>query len=443
MSRDFNNSAIEQVYDDFDYRKADFDVALEDAVKDLEPVVEEAKKSRNKREVSDEMTAFIADFGDKIALGFNEASSAKRKELAPKLAQIYSSAILMNPQNTEDILAATDKLVKGYEGAANQDADVYNAFKKIYTTAIRNVRNQNIFKIVADRTNSLVSKIDILRGTGTPDKYLKRLLGDSPKAEDLQNFESSLKIQLKDNPEEAAKNVFGNIKDIVQIKDASLRQQTFEVMLQNLKKMLENSLKEARKSPEDLALVEHGMFKIFEIEKAVGLSEKADLNRTPFEKEMLGKKKKLDNKERLDKQILTLLNIPSKKLDVKRDPSKPFYPTKKEMSAVANLLTQYSKIDYGIATNIIGKIDKEKFSNIDDKIIDKIKEATPRIQYGTEITETLTSIRSQMHSSGVQTKKEATKTVDMKKSKEDTAKAPTNRIVFNIKDIPNSGMDGK
>lgn len=272
---------------------------------------------------------------------------------------------------------------------------------------------------------------------------MKRLLGDAPKTEDLQNFENSLKIQLKNNPEEAAKNVFGNIKEIVQIKDIELRQQTFEVMLQNLKKMLENSLKEARKSPEDLALVEHGMFKIFEIEKAVGLSAKADLNRTPFEKEMLAKKKKLDNKERLDKQILTLLNIPSKRLGIERDPSKPFFPTKKEMTAVANLLTQYSKIDFGLATNIMGKIDKENFTNIDDKIIDKINAVAPRIQYGTDIMENLTSIRSKMHNSCVQSKKEDSKVVEMNNKKEDAAKAPTNRIIFNIKDIPNSGMDGK
>ena len=94
MSRDFNNSVIEQIYDDFDYRKTDFDVVLEDSVKDLEPVLEEVKKSRNKCEVSDEMTAFITDCGDKIALGFSEASPTKRKELAPKLAQIYSRQYL-------------------------------------------------------------------------------------------------------------------------------------------------------------------------------------------------------------------------------------------------------------------------------------------------------------------------------------------------------------
>ena len=36
----------------------------------------------------------------------------------------------MNPQNTKDIFAATDKLVKGYEGATNQDADVLMPSKK-------------------------------------------------------------------------------------------------------------------------------------------------------------------------------------------------------------------------------------------------------------------------------------------------------------------------
>jgi len=438
MNRDFNNSVIEQVYDDFNYRKADFDVALEDAVKDLEPILEQSKKSRNKYEVSDELTALIEDFGEKIALGFAESSPAKRKELAPKLAQIYSSAIYMNPENTESILAATDKLVKNYEAVAHQDADVYGAFKKIYTTAIRNVRNKNVFKIVADKTNTLVGKIDILKGTGTPDKYLKRLLGDEPKSADLQNFEDSLKVQLKNNPEEAAKSLFGNIKEIVQIKDGELRKQTFEVMLQNLKKMLESSVKEARKSPEDIALLESGMFKIFEIEKAVGLSEKADLNRTPFEKQMLGKKKKADNKDRLDKQILTLLNIPSKKLGIERDPSKKFYPTKKEMLAVANLLTQYSKIDYGLATNIMGKIDKEQFTNIDDTIIGKIKEALPKIQYGEEIAPTITEISNQMHGDSVQSAKEGSNVIKM-----DNPQAPKSNLVFDVKDLHKGGAERK
>ena len=84
----------------------------------------------------------------------------------------------------------------------------------------------------------------------------------------------------------------------------------------------------------------------------------------------------------------------------------------------------------------MGKIDDKQFSNVDDKIIDKIASVTPRMQYGEEIEERLTGIRAQMHSRGIQDRKEQeSKIIDI--TQNNGTPAPTSHAVFDVKDLPN------
>lgn len=447
MERDFNNSRIEQVYDDFNYRKTDFDVALEDAVKDLEPVVEQAQKIKNKRETSDEITALLEDFGDRIAEGFASSSFAKRREVAPKLAQIYSSTIYFNPQNTEKVLSATDKLLNGYERMltehpSHSDAEVYNALKKIYTTAIRNVRNQSIFKAATQKIGSIVNKVEIIKGNATPDKFLARLATDNPKTEDIQLFKESFKYELESNHERAFENVFAYVKATEQIKDEKIKSLAQAIVVVGYKSKLEKMAKQNSDSPENMKEIEKNMMSVLDMEEIIGLSALADKNRTHFEEKMLGKRRKRDNKLRLDKQIYTFLNIPSKKLGVVRNPDKPFYPNKKDMTMVTNLLSQYSKIEYDLILAVMGRLDTEKFTNVDDKILDKINSVTPRMEYGEEIAEKLTGIRTQLHSKGLQAKKESAKVTVMNKEQK-SLKVPPTRAVIDVKKLPDGSLGSK
>ncbi|MBQ8482140.1 MAG: hypothetical protein IJ532_06370 [Alphaproteobacteria bacterium] len=437
MNRDFNNAEIEQVYDDFNSRTTDFDVALEDGIKDLTQVISEVKNKRDGYAVSDEISELFNDCRDKIALGFNETTSANRKQWAPQLANILISTMNMNFRNADSVIRTVDEILETYDKNPRQYSEVYKAFYKVYTHAVRRVRNPETVKHSSEMANNIFNKIEILKGSGTPDKYLARLV-DNPQKDIVSAFEKSLKNELATDPEKTAHNLLKNIKTITQIKDSSVRDKAYEILFENLKSMLEKSAAESNKSPENMKMIENGMFKIFDLEKATGLWDKAEEHRTPFEVRMQAKKKKFDNKMRLNKQILTLLNIPSKELGIERDPNKSYYPSKKEMLIVANLLSQYPKIEHNLAIQIMGKIDDKQFSNVDDRILDKISSVTSRMQYGEEIEEQLTGIRAQMHSRGIQDKREqdAQHIVEMSPSTKDK-QAPTTHIVFDVKDLPN------
>ena len=334
----------------------------------------------------------------------------------------------MNPQNSKEIKNVIDLISVDYEKNPQPDTEVYKAFQKIYISAFRNTGN----KECANAANNIGDKIEILNGTAAPDKFLKRLLGDNPKADDLRNFESSLQNQLNNNPEESGKNLFRYIKDVSNIDNSALRKQTFEIVLQNLKKVLQSSIKEASKSKIDMDQLDEAMFKIFEIEDVVGLTEKAELNRTPYERQTHDKYvKRLKvqaNQAKIAKQIYTLLNITNKALGVEHQKSKSFYPSKKDMLKVANLLEQYKDISYAMSIDIITKIDDKTFSNIDDQIIDKIMNL--KSEKSDKLKENMTQLRAQMHAKGIKNKAAE---ADMKP--EANKKAPTTKTVLDIKDI--------
>ncbi|MBR1601559.1 MAG: hypothetical protein IJ677_08285 [Alphaproteobacteria bacterium] len=438
MNRDFTHSEIEQVYDDFHSRTADFDVALEDGINDLTQVISQVKNKRDGFVVSDELSTLFEDCRDKIVSGFNEASSANRKQWAPQIASIFISAMDMNFRNADNIIKTTDTIVNAYDNNSRPDSEVYKAFYKVYTHAVRKVRNPQVVQHSSEMANDIFNKIEILKGTGTPDKYLASLV-DKPQKNTVLAFEKSLKNELESNPENTAHNVFTTIKTISQIKDDETRDQVYGILFANLKNMLEKSALDSQDSPKTLKMIESGMFKIFELEKATGLWDKAEKNRTPFEMDMKAKKRKYD----LDKRIHTILNIGDKDLGVERRIDKPFYPSKKEMQKVVNLLSQYPKIEYSLALKVMGKMDDKQFSNIDDKIIDTISAVTKRMEYGEDVEKNLTGIRAQMHSKGIQNKKEQnSKDVNTDKSVQEK-RHPTTQVVFDVKDLPNGTEIGK
>lgn len=442
---DFINSKVEQVYDDFQYGKSGFDAILSTAVGDLKEAVNKAKDNAKKQHkryfqfdetktLSDELTTWLKDFGDKISQGFNEASPKTIGETAPEFAGVCIAAMEMNPRNTKEIKKVLDRILNDYEKNPHQDIKFYESFHKMYTAAFRSTGNMENAKAA----NLVADKMEIIKGAGTPEKYLSRMI-EKPTQENLEAFKMSWKKELENNPEKTAENILSYAKMIHKIPDQAIKTIAYAVVTISLKEALENEVKNSPDKKED---IEQSMINILDIEELVGLKEQADKYRTPFENEMLEIRKKRDNRLRIDKQIHKLLNIPNKKLGVERVSDKPFLPTKAEMKKVANILVQYSKIDHSIITSIMGKIDKENFSNVDDFILDKIKDVTFKMQYGEEIEEKITQLRSQMHNKVVKEKSPAPHGVVTekrnKKAGNKNKKAPKTTVVLDIKDIKKS-----
>lgn len=433
-----SNSKTEQLYEDFQYSRTGLDSVLETAVAELGKTITEtkdkAKQARKRfsqfneaKDLSDQITAMFKEFGEKISEGFNEASPKMQRELAPKFAEVCVAAMEMNPKNTKEVKKVVDLVFADYEKNPQPDVEVYKTFQKIYASAFRNTGNMEF----ANASNRISDKVEMLNGNATPDKFLKRLLGDNSKVDDLHNFEAGLQHQLNENPEQCGKDLLSYIKEIVKIRNDALREQTFEIVLQNLKKFLQSSIKEASKSKTDMEQLEKAMFKVFEIEDAVGLTPKAELNRTPFERQMHDKYLKIlkvqANQDRIAKQIYTLLNTNNKKLGVEHQKGKSFYPSKKDMLKIANLLNQYKDIDYGMSVDISVKIDDKNFSNVDEEFIDKIMNL--KGENADKLKADVTQVRAQMHAKGIKSK---AKTADIKPNANGN---PTTNIVFSVDDI--------
>lgn len=174
-----------------------------------------------------------------------------------------------------------------------------------------------------------------------------------------------------------------------------------------LKELLVAGAEKYKDNPEMLDKVKTAMLKTLDADEKFGNPPAEEGSISPFETEMAEVKRQRDNKNRIDARILTLLNIPSKKLGIERDPKKSFYPSKSEMRKVVNLLSQYKEIDYSTLLHVLGKIDKENFSNVDDAILDSFAKKTVKMQEQDKkyLTDELTGIRTKMHTKGIQDKK--------------------------------------
>ncbi|MBR1825713.1 MAG: hypothetical protein IJ770_03910 [Alphaproteobacteria bacterium] len=200
------------------------------------------------------------------------------------------------------------------------------------------------------------------------------------------------------------------------------------------KDLLANTAEKYQKSPAVTEELKAAMMKALDYEERNNV-ETDDSSRSQFEKDVLAQKRVRDNKIRLDTQIYALLNIPHKTNKYTRDPSKPQMPVKSDMRKVVNLLSQYRKIDDDyLVTAIFSKMDKEKFTNVDDAILDSFERAAPRIKGSDEIKAKLTAMRAKMHTQGIQAKKAQ----EMPKWHEKSETKPNQRISFSVKDLPDT-----
>lgn len=174
-----------------------------------------------------------------------------------------------------------------------------------------------------------------------------------------------------------------------------------------LKDLLVATAEKYKENPEATAKIKEAMLRTLDADEKFGNNPTDETKISPLEQDMAEQKRQRDNKNRIDARILTLLNIPSKKLGVERKENKPFYPTKSEMRKAVNLLSQYKEIDYTIILNVIGKMDKENFTNVDDEILDSFAKKTIKMQDQDKkyVTDELTGIRTKMHTKGIHDKK--------------------------------------
>ncbi len=129
--------------------------------------------------------------------------------------------------------------------------------------------------------------------------------------------------------------------------------------------------------------------------------------KTMFEKRMRNVYRQDKNVRRLNTEICALLNLNYPDSDYKFDINKHTFPSKKEMEKAINKLSEYSQISGYLPDLIINKIDKEKFSNIDDVMLDKFEKATGRIkseENRENVVSKLMDVRKNMHSMNVRKK---------------------------------------
>lgn len=132
-----------------------------------------------------------------------------------------------------------------------------------------------------------------------------------------------------------------------------------------------------------------------------------DYEKTMFEKRMNNVYRQEKNVRRLNTEICALLNINYKDSDYQVDVNKVGLPSKKEMEKAINKLSEYSQIGGYLPDLIIGKMDTEKFSNIDDKMLDKFINVAGRIKSEEnrgKIVSRLNDVRKDMHAMNVRKK---------------------------------------
>ena len=175
------------------------------------------------------------------------------------------------------------------------------------------------------------------------------------------------------------------------------------------------------------------MLKVLDFEERNGISVDP-ASRSDFERSVMKDKKERDNKTRLDTEIFKLLNVPHKTNGFTKDPKKPAVPSREDMLKIANLLFQYKAIEYSVSYEILNKMDKKNFSNVDDAILDKLEKNIDKMQYGEDVSKELVSVRTQMHTRNIKEKK-VTQWHEEKAEKKPPLD-PKKRISFSVNDLP-------
>lgn len=527
MNNDIENSKIEQVYDDFAHHKGEYDEVMEDAINDVSGAIKSIKNRREGYAISDDIAALMEDHGAKFGEALNTAAEKDKTKWVPQLAEILTAAIDANPDNTEilvksalemekayngadagvllnvaekaafrhpekigEVLPVVDEHLQSYEAQNQKDAATYKAFYKVYTTAVRKTRNQQISQEASAAANEIFGKIEVLKGNVSVEKLLALVKANPGDEATLDTFEQKLNMLMAANPKAGAEDIVNNLKGVSKIEDETTRDDIYNIAVDVLGKHIKaNTPEEAKNKSGLLFSAFDAMLKAeknSEVRKNITVSavnalsymaakhlpagenaaliidddkkqetfrslkrmaesyghyvgfrdllagtaakygESAEIvdemkncmlkalvcedrnggidtsrEMSPLEKEVLVVKKEQD----LEAQIFALLNVPHKSNKYQKDPQKPDMPSKDTMREVADLLGQYKNIEYKVTLEVLGKIDKEKFSNVDDAIIDKLEKNIEKMQYGKDVADELTGIRTQMHKSGIQQKK--------------------------------------
>lgn len=261
MSSDFNNSEIEQVYDDFAHHKGDYDDLMVDALKDINSV--NINNDRDEAAFSDDITALMKEHGAKFGKALATASAANRAEWAPKLAKILKTAMDMNPDNTaslvnsayemekayggdvgilsdvaeratfrykehmKEVMAIVDKHMQDYDAGVDKNEAAYKAFYKVYTNAFRRTGSAKYSKAA----NEITDKIEMLKGNITTEKLIQRVKNNPSDEAVLESFEKNLKLLLSNNPEAGVADITGKLKDISKIEDAAAREEVYTIII--------------------------------------------------------------------------------------------------------------------------------------------------------------------------------------------------------------------
>lgn len=563
MSDEFNFAEVGTVADDFAARKEQYDVLMEDAVKDLTNAIKNVKSGRDASALSDDITGLMEEHGEKFGMALGSADKADREKWVPELTGILTKAMDMEPENVENIIRGAYQIEKAYEGAdsgifasvadkamfrhrsytskimavvdeslqdyetqPHQDAATYRTFGKIYGSAFAKTGN----KAYAEKANDILEKTELVKGNVTIEKLLKRLQ-ENPSDEATQDkFEKNLELLLTAKPKAATEDILNNLKNVAKIGDSAVRddvycimvsalnkhikvntpeevqqksgilftaidtimksekdadmrknvtvlavnalsymaikdmpanesgalvidsgkkQETFRALKKmadsygnyvGLKDLIVNTASRYRKSPEITDELKSCMLRVLSYEEKNGITVE---ERSDFENGVLKQKKEQENKLRLDTAIYKLLNVPHKTNGYTKDAKKPAVPSKEDMHKVANLLCQYKIVEYPVFDEVINKIDKEKFSNVDDEILNKLEMNIGKMRCAemiiSEEMQRVTAIRTGLHKNSIQQKKELDNAP--KQWHEKTAKKepqPQKRISVSVKDLPDS-----
>lgn len=381
-----------------------------DGYKAFYKVYTNANRKTRSQEVRDRAVAAANSIFGKIEMAKGNVSFEKllqrvkdnpeNEAVAEAFEKDLNTLMAQNPQKTVEDIQANLKDISKME---SQDAreELYSVIIEAAGSKIKadtpeelKAKSAAVFSVVEGILRSERNEYSRRVATATATDIAQRFLVDENKA-----------LIVADGKEEQTLSVLGRMAD------ANGGQF-------GLKEILVATAEKFKASPEAVEKIETAMLKALDADQKFG-NPPSEAPLSPLEEKMAEQKRNRDNKNRIDARILTLLNIPSKKLHIERNPDKPFYPTKSEMRKVVNLLSQYKEIDYSTLLHVLGKIDKENFSNVDDAILDSFAKKTVKMQEQDKkyLTDELTGIRTKMHTKGIQDKKAKLVAMDTKENK--------------------------
>jgi tetratricopeptide (TPR) repeat protein len=290
MAYNFNNSKIEQVYEDFANRSKDFESYMDLAFEDIGAAFDEAKDKNEKAKISDDVTYLMSACNDKFAnalLYGGEYQEAWAKKFAATLEKaadanpnnipsILDSAykleqtaeffdygilnalakhvIVAHPKYAEKAMETVDKHFAYYDKEAIEpEIKTYKDFYDVYTTAYRKPRSRQMADKAIATANEVYSKMEFIKGGMQLEKSIENIKANPEDEKALQNFEKDLQFAMRVNPEKAIANVVDNLKEIAAVGNADTRNEIYCLVSDAIEKNIPAEFEGAKKVKSDLA----------------------------------------------------------------------------------------------------------------------------------------------------------------------------------------------